>query len=556
MEPLSLGAVFASIGSAFKFADLAIRVNEVGSENEVFVRTIRIVRDDLNEVERLLSVESVQRKLTSTPSKLPWVKSAILNTKSGLNEIGRWVERARSEQEATGDIRFETRVRWVFNDHEKLVNRKTELMTCHQQLSNVLSYLQRLEDVPTSLEPPDYIDTTFFDDILSRHRRQPVSKTEATNHNTMDMRHESSPLAIPHNALDSTNSSVSKTSIPPSINPCPDTPPPSSYTTVTHDTRCDDESYQNFATTSSLYDPHRKSWEHVSQHNLYHEYDGTTQSSDVRAYRMPYHDIFTPELAGDTVCMSGTNSLGPVNPFEFSNETANKNTSLEATQDQPKVVAELLGNLSFAVEMPADSPSPPPGYPPRPTQRKPINISIGQLETRRHNSDRSSGVELPAISRRRPALPHATTESTPRKPSTKRESIITRHTIAAPMTFKPLSSYSSEKILVSSSLGTHDETLELPSSSQPPPSIRHSYSPSSCQGNSSMSHTEFPGKFLPLRIPPPRPHMTSCEPEASKGIAGVVPTSHNIPTPPVEPASIARMRRQKYMMNLLGSIEF
>ena len=180
-EPISIGAIFASISSAFKFADLAIRVAEVGSENEVFVRTIRVVRDDLNEVERLLNADSVQRKVTSIPGKLPWVRSAIMNTKSALNEIGRWVERARSEQESTGNISFETRVRWVFNDHEKLMNRKTELSTCHQQLSNVLSYLIRLEDIPVTPEAPDYVDTTFFDDILSRHRRKTVWKeTHAT----------------------------------------------------------------------------------------------------------------------------------------------------------------------------------------------------------------------------------------------------------------------------------------------------------------------------------------------------------------------------------------
>jgi hypothetical protein len=180
-EPISIGAIFASIGSAFKFADFAIRVAEVGSENEVFVRTIRVVRDDLHEVERLLNADSVRRKLTGMPGKLPWIRGAVLNTKSALNENGRWVERARSEQESTGTIQFETRVRWVFNDHEKLINRKTELMTCHQQLSNVLGYLIRLEDIPTISEPPDYTDTTFFDDILSRHNRKTIFQDPKVN---------------------------------------------------------------------------------------------------------------------------------------------------------------------------------------------------------------------------------------------------------------------------------------------------------------------------------------------------------------------------------------
>ena len=175
-DPFSASAIFASVGSAFRFADFAVRIAEVGSENEVFVRTIYVVRDDLNEVERLLKTESVQRKLTAVPGKFTWVKSAINNTKSALNEIGEWVERARAEQESTGSIQFNTRVRWVFNDHEKILNRTTELMTCHQQLSNVLSYLIRLEDVPNHTEPPTYQDTSYFDDIMSRHKRKNVRR--------------------------------------------------------------------------------------------------------------------------------------------------------------------------------------------------------------------------------------------------------------------------------------------------------------------------------------------------------------------------------------------
>lgn len=173
-EPISLGVIFTSVSSAFKFAEFAIRVAEVGSENEVFVRTISIVRDDLSEVERLLNDESVRQKCTSIPGKLPWIRGAIHNTNSALNEIGKWVERARVEQESTGSVRLETRVRWVLSDHEKLLNRKTELMTCHQQLSNVLGYLIRLEDVPTTSQPPEYLDSTFFDEVLSRHKRNAI----------------------------------------------------------------------------------------------------------------------------------------------------------------------------------------------------------------------------------------------------------------------------------------------------------------------------------------------------------------------------------------------
>jgi hypothetical protein len=169
MEPISAG-MFASIGSAFKFAEVALRIGEVGSENAVFVRTIQVVRSDLEEVERLLSLVSVQTKLVGTPGKLSWIKLAVRNTRYALSDIGKWVERARVEQETTGFIRFETRLRWVFNDHEKLLNRKTELSTCHQQLSIVLSYLTGLEDISANTTPLKSGDTTSSEDVLSRDR--------------------------------------------------------------------------------------------------------------------------------------------------------------------------------------------------------------------------------------------------------------------------------------------------------------------------------------------------------------------------------------------------
>lgn len=178
MDPISASVMFTGISSAFQFADIAFRIAEVGSENEVFVRTIHVVRDDLNEVERLLSVKSIETKLARIPEKLPWIRGTITNTKTALNHIGKAVERARAEQQATGSIRFETRVRWILNDHEKILNRTNELSTCHRQLSSVLSYLLRLEDVTFSMESLAVQDDTYFDDIISRHRRSVLKPSE------------------------------------------------------------------------------------------------------------------------------------------------------------------------------------------------------------------------------------------------------------------------------------------------------------------------------------------------------------------------------------------
>ena len=179
-DPISTAAVFAFLNSAFKFSEYAVKLYSVDSENGVFVRMIQRVRLDLEETERLVHSPSVKSKLITTPGKLPWIKGVILSTKSALNEIGRWVERVRSDKEGYGRISWENRVRWVFNDNDKLVNRRMELGTCHQALSTVLAYLTPLEQAATPLtaEPPEYRDATFLDDLLSPRQRRKVRDLE------------------------------------------------------------------------------------------------------------------------------------------------------------------------------------------------------------------------------------------------------------------------------------------------------------------------------------------------------------------------------------------
>jgi hypothetical protein len=142
---------------------------------------IQRVRLDLEETERLLCVPSVKKRLISTPGKLPWINGVINNARSALNEIGKWVERVRADKEGYGSVSWENRVRWVFNDHDKLVTRRMELGASHQALLTVLSYLAPLEqtEAPVDAPPPEYNDATFFDDYLSpRQKKRKAWDTE------------------------------------------------------------------------------------------------------------------------------------------------------------------------------------------------------------------------------------------------------------------------------------------------------------------------------------------------------------------------------------------
>ncbi|XPS80104.1 hypothetical protein M3J07_012091 [Ascochyta lentis] len=375
MDPFSAG-MFASIGSAFKFADIAVRIAEVGSENAVFVRAIQIVRSDLEEVERLLIVTSVQARLAATPGKLPWVKTAINNTRCALNDIGKWVERARVEQETTGSVRFETRVRWIFNDHEKLVNRQAELSTCHQQLSNVLGYLVCMENLPTSPVPREYGSVDCFDDILSRHQRTSGPNrsnfrfdaiNEGNDGESLDMATTGSVLA-PHSRPISNPGTWSKrtmplatipdrrvseppSSLPPMTSP-PGSPPPT-YAVAVSSGRAQLNTYLGVLRPAMV-----RGHNSISQHA-----DLKTVSSPENdhlwAYRANFNDVAVPELAGGSVSFSGTNSAGPVNPYEFcATPTASTSATYRGSQTTSEDLVEMLGDLHFRAELPNNEANP------------------------------------------------------------------------------------------------------------------------------------------------------------------------------------------------------
>jgi hypothetical protein len=172
-EPVSTAAVFAFLNSCFKFAEYAVKLYGVESENWVFVRLIKLVQLDLEETERLLTVPTVTKKLKVTPEKWRWIRESITSAKASLNEIGKWVEPVRGEQVAYGSVSFRTKVKWIFNDHDKLLTRSAQLKTTHQTLSNMLIFLAPLEDLATQ-EPenlPTYDNAISLDAFLSPQQR-------------------------------------------------------------------------------------------------------------------------------------------------------------------------------------------------------------------------------------------------------------------------------------------------------------------------------------------------------------------------------------------------
>ena len=151
----------------YYLTEYTYKILNAGEECSVFIATVQIVRNDLNEAHRLLNIPSIQDKLISTPDKLEWTKEAVLSTKSAIEGVGKVVEQARIDKETKGSARLTSRVKWVVDGHDQALSRNTLLLACHQQLSNVLGYLAPLEEPVVSEDPPAFEHVIAFSDIIA-----------------------------------------------------------------------------------------------------------------------------------------------------------------------------------------------------------------------------------------------------------------------------------------------------------------------------------------------------------------------------------------------------
>ena len=557
----------ASVSKAFRFADLAIRSADVGSESEVFLRTIRIVRDDLFEVERLVAVGSVRTKLAYTPERLPWIRSAIENTTSALEDIGKWVDCGDVGQHPHV-LDQSQRLRSILNDRERLGDRKSELIACHQQLSNVLSFLNRLEDLPTSQDLPTYQNTTYFDDIVSRHQRvtsghkmdmaikmtmkdkpqtvwrDAADKTGPTNNTslltealfaqdiwTTDPVKSASHLLSDKRETKSDNATLGYNTLnkgyssPPSL---PNSPPPlytsvGQYSPPSQPSQGDTKQYLN---ADSL----RRVSSRLSMEKAY-DYMSTTPSGqkDTRAYVHSDRHQALAELAGNYT-MSGTNSDGPVNPHAFHlGISALAPGSTVVHEKKVETLSELLGDISLAVELPGSEPAHAPSHIAR------LSRDLSQLPSQRsHMSQHATKYqpllsELPATPTRRPIVSHTVSEPT---------TVPVVNELLVPSSTYELDSGQFHTHMPVSGQRRQIATIRPWSvsgvSSDPRPSTR----------STSSLHS------LP-RIPPATElsgteHDRPRSSQATQATQAVYASNNT---------TSARMRRQKHMLDLLGSID-
>jgi hypothetical protein len=475
--------------------------------------------------------------------------SAIKNTNSALEETGNWVDRMNADQPSPGSVQANGRFHGTLPDHRQLPSRKTELMACHQQLSNVLNFLTRLEDLSTAQEPPTYQDPTYYDDIAFKHRRK-------TAWNVLDTAQTGDCMCIgdswTHTKLTICSGRQDSKSFPvdasrmldvPTERPRDTIPIPSSHyydklpsqTTLPHSERSSvypslpasmahtpgspPPTYISAVQSNAglQYYP-QNAMQYLNASALVQKHEQNVMSKmkiNTWAYQPSERHETIPELAGDTVCMSGTNSFGPVNPFEYRCIPQPTIPSAPCVREETNSISELLGDISLVPELPGSGPIQPKIHSPR-LSRGPSNTSgHGQLANRMRNHTQRMPVrdsEVLAFPPRRPIPPHSVSE-----PVTTTNELETA--------FPTLN-----RQLVFSGTSPLLEGEE-----------RH------------VTHPRWSSASIPTSLRPASGSSASPRQITRSSLGSELSIQSHAP-PPSDTTASTRMRRQKHMLDLLGSI--
>jgi len=426
-------------------------------------------------------------------------------------------------------------------------------MVCHQQLSNVLSFLNRLEDLSSTRALPTYQDTTYFDDIVSRHRRSTGQAqlgdgspkvflgdnnrtTSYPANNTSWPANQKSffteaPYTQDASTIDAVKSTLrslcgqmqvmpdhrdykpynSRYQSPPSL---PSSPPPT-YTSTEQRSPCSETSLEYTKPHLSIDQPSLRS----SQSSLIEAHDDAhtipPARNDTWVYTYPETHQAPVELAGD-IFMSGTNSDGPVNPYAFHPTAPTLAPRPHVFQDKKvETLSELLGDVSLAVELPVSEPAHASRHGVQPSSQTP-NYELPASQT--YNTTFAS--ELPTIPIRRPVISHTVSEPT----------ATANETSVAPPRFE-LDSVSSRK--------------------HPFLATRNQAESGRAWSVSSVSSSPWPPMSSTVSLNNAT-YAAPLAPQASHGHER--PISSHAPQP-TNNTSSARMRRQKHMLDLLDSID-
>jgi hypothetical protein len=154
---LSLGAVASAAAGGYKIAEFLVhakKLKEVTSENKVFVRLVERVQLDLAEVDRLLKLPAIKHSLRRNPKKVAWIKNTVTAMDMALEQLASYSGTVANDTRGGRHAGLWTRMKWVLDEHEKLVHRQMEVNLSHQGIVAVLQFLGALEPMNCCEEEP------------------------------------------------------------------------------------------------------------------------------------------------------------------------------------------------------------------------------------------------------------------------------------------------------------------------------------------------------------------------------------------------------------------
>jgi hypothetical protein len=154
---LSLGAVASAAAGGYKIAEFLVhakKLKEVTSENKVFVRLVERVQLDLAEVDRLLKLPAIKHSLRRNPRKVAWIKNTVTAMDMALEQLAQYSGTVAKDTLGGRHAGLWTRMKWVLDEHEKLVHRQMEVNLSHQGIVAVLQFLGGLEPMNCCEEEP------------------------------------------------------------------------------------------------------------------------------------------------------------------------------------------------------------------------------------------------------------------------------------------------------------------------------------------------------------------------------------------------------------------
>lgn len=138
---------FASISTAFHFADFVSKLNDASSEIQSLVTVIERVRKDIYTALWLRESHLIVDYCERWPDNQVWIDNILQEVQAALNDIGIYVENVQvsSKNDETGAVKLRHQFDWVLRYHHKVRDRQNTLIVCHQSLSMALNLMQMVQ---------------------------------------------------------------------------------------------------------------------------------------------------------------------------------------------------------------------------------------------------------------------------------------------------------------------------------------------------------------------------------------------------------------------------